>query len=82
MKADNETYRIDSRSGRITRQSDGAVVRVEIPYDAMPYKFFRAQVDGHDLSNPGEPNLMRTMMCAMFIQRGSAGPGRIVTDNE
>jgi hypothetical protein len=78
VKSDRDTYRIDSRSGRITRASDGAVVRVEIPYDQMPYKVFRAQVDGHDLNNPGEPNLVRTMMCAQILRRG--GAGQIVED--
>jgi len=81
VNAKGETYRIDSISGRITRESDGAVVRVEIPYDAMPYKFFREQIDAHDLRNPGEPNLMRTVMCARVILRGGEGPGRIVTDD-
>jgi hypothetical protein len=68
-----ETYRIDSRSGRITRQSDGAVIRVEVPHNQMPYKIFRAQIDGHDLNHPGEPNMMRTMMCARVLRRGDKG---------
>ncbi len=70
VKGERDTYRIDSRSGRITRASDGAVVRVEIPYDQMPYKIYRAQIDGHDINNPGQPNLMRTMMCAQILLRG------------
>ena len=70
---DGETYRIDSRSGRITRQSDGAVIRVELPHNQMPYKMFRAQIDGHDLNHPGEPNFMRTMMCARVLRRGDQG---------
>jgi hypothetical protein len=68
IKLDAETYRIDSVSGRITRDSDGAVVQVEIPYDEMPYKFFKSQVDAHDLHNPGQPNLMSAIMCAMVIR--------------
>jgi hypothetical protein len=80
IPANGETYRIDSRSGRIIRASDGAAVRLEIPYDQMPYKVFRDQIDSHDLNHPGEPNLMRTMMCAQILRRGAQPGVQIVVD--
>lgn len=81
VKTPDDTYRIDSVTARITRGSDGKVVRVEIPYDAIPYKFFRAQIDEHDLQNPGQPNLMRTMMCALILRRSGGDPGVVVPDS-
>jgi hypothetical protein len=72
-----ETYRIESRSGCITRQSDGAVIRVELPHNQMPYKILRAQIDRHDLNHPGEPNIMLTLMCARVLRRGDQGQFQI-----
>ena len=55
---------IDSRTGRITRDSDGAILRVEIPFDQTRYKVLRTQMERHDINHPGEPNLIWTLACA------------------
>jgi hypothetical protein len=81
VQVGEETYQIDAITGRITRGSDGAVLRVEIPYEYPPYKFIRPQIDAHDFQHPGEPNLMRTIMCAMALKRGLGGGAAIVVDS-
>jgi hypothetical protein len=44
-----------------------------VTYNEMHYKLFRAQIDRQDLNHPGEPNLMRTIMCARILRRGDEG---------
>ena len=79
MKTSRDTYRLEARTSRITRASDGAVVHVEIPWEEPVYKMLRAQIDAHDLHQPGEPNWMSLAICARVLADDESG-GRIVRD--
>lgn len=62
-----EEYEIELRGGRIVRQSDGKVVRLEIDWSNPPFSFFKGMIDARDLIDPLGPNYQRAILCAQVL---------------
>jgi hypothetical protein len=46
----------------------------------MRYRVLRVQIERHDINDPGEPNLFRTLPCARVLRQNGEGKGKIVVD--
>jgi hypothetical protein len=75
-----DSYRIDSVTGRITRVSDGKVLRIEFPSNHPMFALYRDTMDRHDIRNPGEPNPFRALLCAFLLNHDDEYAGLIVVD--
>lgn len=75
-----ERYRIGIDDGRIVRVRDGKPVRLEIDWNAMPFRMFKQTVDGQDLMNPFGPNRFRIMLCAQILSGTLKAAAPVVAD--
>jgi hypothetical protein len=67
VKTAEDEYRLDPVTARIARMSDGAALRVDIPWAHPEFQFLRAQVDAHDFNQPGKPNWLSVAICARVL---------------
>jgi len=79
LDTSRDTYRLEVHTSRITRQSDGAVILVEIPWEEPNYRIFRDMVDARDLGQPGQPNWVSLALCARVLADESQS-SRIIVD--
>jgi hypothetical protein len=80
VRGELDTYRIGIRDGRMTRDSDGRSVRLEIEMSTPALAPFRRMLDQADIQDPFAPNYFRIMLCAQILSRDRLEQRRIVAD--
>lgn len=62
-----DNYRIRRSDGRITRVSDGKLIRIELDMKSPMLAGLKPMIDGPDIQNPFAPNHFRLVLCAMIL---------------